>query len=218
MSCPNDDIPSAAESAVEAVAVGVAALANPLIGLIFGGAVAYRNNNVIRGWLDQAKATLESHGRSLDPDDDLAIAIFNRLTIGAIQTSRHDKWVYLSEALANSGRSAGTTDFVQEMFAELVVRYTPEHVEMLYMSAQPAEWLAERGLPIGRADTFGSILPTTILASIGDVELVAESIWRDLHRDGMIMNEPGPAAQINAFAWAVTQKGRRFLRHLGKSA
>jgi hypothetical protein len=214
----NGDRPLAGEAVAETVAVGLAAIANPVLGLILGGAVAYRNNRVVQGWVDQANATLERLGRSLDPADDLAIAIFNRLTIGAIQTSRHDKWIYLAEALANSGSSTGTPDFIQELSAEPVVRYTPEHVEMLYMSAQPAEWIAERGLPVGRADTLGEILPATILTFVDDVDLVAESIWRDLHRDGLIMNEPGPAMQINAFAWGVTAMGRRFLRHLGKSA
>ena len=218
MSDEIEDRPADVEAAAEALTVGLAAIVNPLLGLVAGGAIAYRNNRVIRGWLDQANATLERHGRLLDPTDDLAIAVFNRLSIGAIQTSRHDKWVYLSEALARSGQSAGTPDFVQEMFAELVVRYTPEHVEMLYLAAQPEEWLAERGLTVGRADTLGEILPATILASIDDVALVAESIWRELHYDGMIMNEPGPAMNFNGFAWAVTDQGRRFLRHLGKTA
>jgi len=200
-----EDRPAAAESTAEAIAVGLTTLINPLLGLIVGGGIAYRNNRVIQGWIDQAEATFRRHGRSLDPTDDLAIAIFNRLTIGAVQTSRHDKWIYLSEALANSGRSAGTPDFVQEMFAEIVVRYTPEHVEMLYMAAQPTKWIAARGLPIGLGDSHGEVLPATILASIDDASLVAESIWRELRHDGMIMTEPGPAMNIGGLVPYVTE-------------
>lgn len=208
----------AGEIAVVAAATAVTAPIAGVGGLVAQGVIAIRNNIVLRRWLDAVDTVLERHDRLLDPDDPLAIAAFNRLTIGALQTTRQEKHEYLAEALSNCGSNSPTPDHLQVMFADLAVRYSLEHVTYLYVAAEPSQWLRQVELDPDSDLSMTLEMATTgfIVPSEEDWALLFDSYWKDLHSDGMILNEPGPAMNVGGMQPYVTSKGRRFLRFLGR--
>ncbi|WP_130351612.1 hypothetical protein [Agromyces ramosus] len=214
-----EPIDEMAELALVAVAAAVTAPIGGIGGLLVEGVIAWHNNISMRKWIAAADAALEAHGRRLDPDDPLAIAAFNRFTIGALQTTRQEKREYLAEALANCGSNRPTPDFLQEMFADAAVRYSVEHVTLLYIAAEPAQWLSQVGRDLADINRdFAAVLPGSVFEGIDEWELLFDTIWTDLYNDGMIMNRPGPGMNLGGLRPMVTTKGRRFLRFLGREA
>lgn len=211
-----EDRPYDLEAATAAVGAGIAALVNPIAGLLAAGAIAYANNRQIRQWVSIADARLAHAERPFDADDPELMATFNRLTIGAMQTSRTDKMEMLADALANTRSSPGNPDLLQEVLASLVVSYSPEHIKMLRLVAEPGPTL--RAYQIG-ADGYdrplGELLPETILKGHDDPHLVAEQIWDDLARDGLLLHRYGPAMTPSGVGPAdLTERGRRLLCYL----
>jgi hypothetical protein len=120
----------------------------------------------------------------------------------------------LADALvgAISGR---TPDFLQEVFADLAVRYTPEHVAYLRMVAAPGETLRSYGEEPSGDIRLGDFLPRAFLLGVEEAELVADQIGDDLHRDGLVRSRFGPAMNVTGLGPSeMTERGNRFLRYL----
>lgn len=204
------------EAATAAVMVGVAALVNPVAGLLLSGGVAYANNRQIRRWIEVADSRLSAVGRLLDPDDVETMAIFNRLTIGAIQSSRMEKLEILADALANTRPSAGNPDLLQEVLAGIVVRYSPEHVTFLRLLEDAPGVL--RGYPnkrLARATPLYEFLSETVLASHDEPTLVADQVWSDLLRDGLVRRRLRPKNTAgDLLPRHLSARGQRFLSYL----
>lgn len=202
---------------MEAAAISLVGSLLPLAGAIANGYVASRNNRIMREWIEVAGRALVLAERAFDPDDPQLIAVFNRLTIGALQTRRRDKWDLLANALKNSGSGRSTPDTLQERFADLAVRWTPEHVRCLLLVRQSRQEMITYGWdPSDRQVTLGQFMPETLLRGVEDAGLVSAAIWRDLYDAGMLVSDFGPGMQVRALNEAsLSSLGRRFITYLG---
>lgn len=202
------------EAGLAAATVGAIAVANPLLGIVAGGALAYTNNLLVKQWIDAANEKLERAGRVLNPDDPASVAAFNRLTIGALQTARTEKRLLLADALVGA-LSGSTPDFLQEVFADLAVRYSPEHVAILRMINAPGDTVRAYGEQPNPSLTLSAFLQGSILRGVEEPELVRDQIGDDLHRDGLVVSRFGPAMNVMTLGPAeVTERGHRFLTYL----
>jgi hypothetical protein len=206
----------------EAVLTGaIGAALGPAAAVVAAGFFGVWNAATMEKWSHYVDTRLAEKDKALDPNDPQAAAIFNKLTFAALQTSRHDKWALLVDALANSGSGTLNPDYVQELFADYVIKYTPQHVHLLYLAASPREWLKVHGNGSSEGTGLREILCTYVFANSDDHQLMSETIWNDLQADGMILNTPGGAGTIEEVfqrGWMATEKGRRFLRHLDRNA
>ncbi|MEV7648185.1 hypothetical protein [Arthrobacter sp. NPDC089319] len=206
----------------EALVTGaMGAALGPAAAMVSAGFFSFWNAAAMERWAQYVDSRLAKMERALDPHDHQAMAIFNKLTFAALQTSRHDKWALLVDALAYSGSTAPNPDYVQEMFADYVIKYTPQHVKLLYLAASPNEWLKAYGEGVSAGDDLRDVVRSHVFAMTDDFELMSDSVWADLYADGMLVNRPGGAGTIEEVfqnGWMATEKGRRFLRHLGREA
>lgn len=205
-----------------AVVTGLSGVAlGPVAAMVSAGMFGVWNERTLAKWarfVDSRLAEQEKHFNAHDPQ---TVAIFNKLTFAALQTSRHDKWELLVDALSNSGSASSNQDSLQELFADYVIKYTPQHVLLLFLAASPQEWLESHADGASGDTELRVILLDHVFDGPDDYELMSETYWDDLHRDGMLLNRPGGAGTIEdvmGVGWMATEKGRRFLRHLGRSA
>lgn len=172
-------------------------------------------------WAHYVDTRLAEKNKALDPHDPQTTAVFNKLTFAALQTSRNDKWALLVDALANSGSASFNPDYVQELFADYVIKYTTQHVHLLHLAASPHEWLKARGGGASANIGLREVLHPQVFAGSADYELMSDTLWNDLYTDGMILNRPGGAGTVDEVfqsGWMASEKGRRFLRHLDRNA
>ena len=207
------DRPFAVEAAASAVAAGAIAAADPLLGIVAGGAIAIANNLIARDWIEVASTRLEAEALTFNPDDPVIVASYNRLTIGALQTSRTEKRRLLADALAGTVRG-GTPDLLQEVFADLAVRYTPEHVGYLRLIQRPGDVVRSYGLVPDGNRSIGDILDL-MLSDEEDRDLVGDKIGEDLYRDGLVNSRFGPEMTVaNLGPSEISLRGQRFLNYL----
>lgn len=207
------DRPFAIEAAASAVVAGAIAAADPLLGIVAGGAIAIANNLIAREWIEVASSRIEAEDLKFNPDDPVIIAAYNRLTIGALQTSRTEKRRLLADALAGAVRG-GTPDFLQEVFADLAVRYSPEHIAYLRMIRSPGDVARSYGLIPDGTRSVGDILDL-MLSDEEDRDLVGDKIGDDLYRDGLVNSQFGPEVNLsNLGPSEISVRGQRFLNYL----
>lgn len=206
----------------EAVVTGaIGAALGPAAAIVSAGFFGVWNAATMEKWARYVDTRLAEKDKALDFHDPQTAAVFNKLTFAALQTSRHDKWALLVDALANSGSTSPNPDYIQELFADYVIKYTPQHVHLLYLAASPSEWLEIHGHGTSENAGLREVLHAHVFLGSDDYDLMSETLWNDLHTDGMMLNMPGGAGTIDDVfksGWMVTEKGRRFLRHLDRTA
>lgn len=117
---------------MSAVVTGAAGAAlGPAAAVVSAGIFGVWNEAILHKCARYVGDRMAEVAKTFDPHDPQAYAIFNKLTFAALQTSRHDKWALLVDALGNSGRSSPDPDYVQELFADYVMRYTPHNMQQL---------------------------------------------------------------------------------------
>lgn len=204
-----------------AVVTGLSGIAlGPVAALVSAGFFGLWNEVALAKWANFVDSRLAEEGQAFNAHDPQTAAIFNKLTFAALQTSRHDKWALLVDALSNSGSASPNQDYVQELFADYVIKYTPQHVHLLFLAASPREWLKVHADGASSSTELRSIFLAHVFGGSDDYELLSDTFWDDLHKDGMLLNRPGGAGTIDEVfgeGWMVTEKGRRFLRHLGRT-
>jgi len=207
---------SVPEQVAEAAAAAVAGALGPVSSFLVSGGIAIRNNIAFAEWAAIVDHRLALSGRSLDPDDPVAIAIFNKLTIGAIQTSRTEKREMLAWALSNSGSASDQSDRIQERLADLAVRYDPEHVRTLALFGNPAAALT--GIPGGTP--LHAVLSAGIFSGAEDTDFAFSLVMQDLLRDNLVMSGFGSGSLVTDVRQAggnLTTLGTRFLAYVGSS-
>jgi len=207
---------SALEQVAESAAVAVAGALGPVSSFLVSGGIAIRNNIAFAEWAAIVDRHLELSGRSLDPDDPVAIAIFNKLTIGAIQTSRTEKRELLAWALSNSGSASDLSDRVQERLADLAVRYDPEHLRVLALFGDPT--VALTGIP---GDTpLLDVLSAGIFNGAEDTDFAFSLVMQDLLRDNLVVSGFGSGSLVTDVRRAgdnLTTLGTRFLTYVRRN-
>jgi hypothetical protein len=80
-------------------------------------------------------------------DNDTFMDAVTTATQIADRTSRTEKIEILRNAVVNSVLPAAPDDDTQQVFFELIARFTPTHVRLLKMLSDPGGWFAHLGIP-----------------------------------------------------------------------
>lgn len=214
-----------AESVASSSLLLVLDAVNPGLGVLAAGFSTAWSNGLLSQWLKVLGERTAASSTFPDPDDPRTRAAFQRLTIGALQTSRTEKWQLLADALLHSGPLSAESDFMVEHFADLVVRLSPEHVRVLQVLACPSAF----NLDVPRLSDealLAALMPSLDGDDKTEARMMVDIVKSDLTFSDLIETnfvttyERAKSGDLEAgFSDAtVTAKGIRFLAHLGLSS
>jgi hypothetical protein len=210
----------AAEIISETALVGVLGSIHPALGVLGSTMAALRQSRLLPRWLTFLDRDLAAAGVVLDPNDPNTEAMFNRLTFSALQTARTEKWEMLAGALQNSAAPPSSPDFLVEHFADLVIRFTPEHIRVMQIVASPAK----HGINLEGLDSsqlLAALASDVSDESREDLSLVIDVVWNDL-----VLNDLAHPRFMTRFTQVLgnddhdpgdsglSEKGLRFLAHI----
>ena len=146
------------------------------------------------------------------------MAVFNKLSLGAMQTNRDEKLRLFAGVLLNAGSHSAIPDRVQLIFADMVVRYEPEHLQYLSFLSDPDRWLPEHGYSPGITMELGVLMTATIFAGVEDWEIAFDTMVRELEADGIIASGFAPSVFVGDVVYSehrlIWDKGTRFLEYV----
>jgi len=213
----------AAEIVAGAALAGVMGAIDPALGVLGVSFIELLNSELFPGWLATLNRRVSQSPRTLDPRNPETVAMFNLLTRAAMQTARQEKLELLAAAFVSSGETS-TPDFLVDHFADLVVRFTPEHIRVLQITESPES----HGLDAARLTRVEVLEAASDGArhELEDLNMIIDVVWNDLSVNGLVdsrfkvvltnalgTSESGDRAEV-----VIAEKGRRFLAHLGASS
>ena len=200
--------------------IAVAALANPVAGVLAAAALGAKEAVTVRRWRRAVEVALAASGKLLDPEDPLTVAIFTRLTLAAAQTAEAEKLELLVNAVLSSGPDGLEPDFLQEHFADLIARLSATHVRVLRAIRDHNELQLDL-MNLDAASLLRALRVDGEADVDPDIAFVLETVWNQLVAEDLV--ESDSLATENAFeadpsrgrqVHGITPKGRRFLRYL----
>ncbi len=209
----------AAEEALKATLQAI----DPNLGHLGSALVDLRRSRLLPRWLTFVNERLRSSSVTIDSQEERMEALFNRLTIAALQTSRNEKWELLAEVLISANTTAWIdSDFVVDHFADLVVRFSPEHVLVLRHLSKlspedepsPEQILEALAPGLTDDDRVGLLL---VLDSVMSDLTSAGLIGHGFGKGNMNTTDHGDGTFSIDTSWAISSKGRRFLEYLESS-
>jgi hypothetical protein len=213
----------AAELVAGTVLAGVLEALHPALGVLGVSFFELRRSTLLPRWLDTVNRRVSQSSLALDPSDPETVAMFTLLTRAALQTARQEKLELLAAAFV-SAEQASTPDFLVEHFADLVVRFTPEHVRVLQITESPDA----HGLNAAQL-THSEVLEAASGGAeqeVDDLGMIIDVVWNDLSVNGLVdsrysvvlTNALGSSKDDDQAEVAIAEKGRRFLAYIGASA
>jgi hypothetical protein len=180
------------EAVFEEALTSIADAALGPLGFLVSGPLAIRNNRVRDEWMLQVQASFASVGRLFNPDDPLLIAIFNKLTVGALQTDRTDKRQMMADALTNVSSFGPNPDAFQDLLADLVLQYSPEHLLYLEMLEEQDIWLWRRFEKTAGGLYVGEVF-REIFAGAKHWNVLGNRIMKQVFNDNLVSAFPSKA-------------------------
>lgn len=219
--------PQRAEVVAEAAAKAALGAFGPLGTFLAEAAFGLRNQRTLSGWAAAVDRQFAEAGRIFNPDDPIAMAYFNRLALGALQTHRNDQRELLASALLKVGEHSQYSDALQRRFVDLTIRLTPEHIRLLAFIQGPEDWLRSIGADPGTTEgaTLLDAFGWDFLHGVDEPGLVLEALSGDLRNERLVRDSwvtyPGNAQSSLPINWdnlpsdLIEPLGLRFLAFLG---